>query len=101
MYKIPADTKEKEKVIGGVITMEQFLWLGGGLVIGLLMFIGAWVITTNIFVGLFFFVAGIAMALPFAFYKKKHLTFFNYLKYKRQLTKRNVYLPNNKKENAK
>ena len=101
MYKIPADTKEKEKVIGGILTMAQFLVLAVGLGLGLSLFVIFWLLTKNIFVGLFFFILGIGVAMPFAFYKKKHLSFMEYLKFRRKLLKRNVYLPNNKKEEVR
>lgn len=101
MYKIPPDVKEKEKVIGGMLTLVQFFWLLGGLGGGLFMFVIVWLVTTNLFLGLFFLALGLGVAAPFAFYKKKDLSFYQYLKYKRQLAKRNVYLPNNKKERVK
>lgn len=98
MYKIPPDVKEKEKVIGGYLTLIEFLWLLGGLGSGLFLFVIFWLLTSSLFVGLFFFILGPALAAPFAFYKKKDLALFDYLKFRRQLLKRNVVLPNTKKE---
>lgn len=96
MYKIPADTKEKEKIIGGLLTLVQFLWLLGGFIIGLVMFVITWLITGSLFLGLSLMLAGIGLGAPFAFYKKKDLTFFQYLTYKRKLERRNVNLLNNR-----
>lgn len=101
MYKIPPDVKEKEKVIGGVLTLIQFLWLLGGLGGGLFLFVVTWLATNSLFFGLLFFVAGIGVSAPFAFYKKNELSLFGFLKYRRKLIKRNVYLPNKKKERIK
>jgi len=101
MYTIPADTKEKEKVIGGYLTTVQFFWLLGGLVLGLGLFVLFFGMTGSLFIGLFFLLIGLGLSIPFVFVKKKELTLFQYLKYKRRLKKRQVYLPNKKKEMIK
>lgn len=101
MYKIPPDVKEKEKVIGGYLTLLQFMWLLGGLASGLFLFVIFWLLTNSLFIGLFFFLSGVGLSAPFAFYKKKDLALFDFLRYRRRLLKRNVVLPNKKKERIK
>lgn len=98
MYQIPPDTKEKEKVIGGMFNLVQFLWLLGGLGIGLVLFLTFSGITGSLGVGLFFALIGIGVSLPFAFYKKRDLSFFQYLKFKHKLKNKNVYLVNKRKD---
>ena len=40
LYHVSADTSEKEKIVGGVLTMAQGLWLAGGfLIFGITFFI--------------------------------------------------------------
>lgn len=98
MYQIPPGAEDKEKIIGGVLTLVQFLWLIGGLGTGLVLFVVSWLTFGSLALGLLFFIAGIGLSAPFAFYKKKDLSFFQYLKYKRKLNKQNVSLPNKKRE---
>lgn len=98
MYQIPADMKEKEKVIGGILTMIQFFWILGGLGLGLMMLVIALAITGSLIVGAVFIVLGLIASLPFAFYTKKGLSLFQYLRYKRKLSKKTVILVNKRKE---
>jgi hypothetical protein len=69
-YNVPADVREKEKIIGGLLTLGQFLWIAGGFLLGLAALAGIYM-TTKTFVlavpvGIMFATTG----LPFAFYKK-------------------------------
>lgn len=98
MYQIPADVKEKEKVIGGILTMLQFFWLLGGLGLGLCLLVLALAITGSLIVGAVFIIIGVIASLPFAFYKKKGLPLFQYLRLKRKLSKKTVVLVNKRKE---
>ena len=92
-YPIPPDMNEKEKVIGGIFTLNQFFWLVGGFVIGALVFltlaqaVGA---VPAFIVAFPFMLTG----APFALYKKKGLTLFQYLKLKREFKKKVKKLPN-------
>ena len=74
MYEVPPDTGEKEKVIGGVLNINQFLWL----LIGFGVAGGMFALTYGLFGKLAFLVAGpfLLVGVPFAFYKKKGLTLY-------------------------
>ena len=61
MYKVSADTSEKEKIIGGILTIYQ----GGWIVLGIFISVPP----------------GTAFAVVFAFYKKEQLSFATYLLY--------------------
>lgn len=98
MYQIPADVKEKEKVIGGVLTLIQFFWILGGLVFGLLLLVLVLGITGSLIAGAFFLLLGLIASLPFAFYTKKNMPLFKYLKLKRKLKKKTVVLVNRRKD---
>lgn len=95
-YMIPPDTNEKEKAIGGVLTFGQAGWLAGGLVIGLALGALAYTITKSIPVTVIFALPGIALCLPFAFYKKKNMTLFTYLKRKKKFNQKEKHLINKK-----
>ena len=88
---------EKEKVIGGLLNINQFFWLLSGLAVSALVFgvlvslIGG---TGAIIVAFPFLFVG----TPFAFYKKKHLTLYQYITLKRKFKKKNQKLPNKRKE---
>ena len=70
VYNVPADVREKEKIIGGLFTLGQFAWIGGGVLLGLASLAGMYIMTGTFMiagpVGLMFACSG----LPFAFYKK-------------------------------
>ena len=92
-YLVPPDMKEREKIVGGVLTMAQFAWLIGGLVI-----IGLIVLSLYSLMGLFSLIIGVPIGLgfglPFAFYKKEELTLFRYLYLKSKFKKKKKELPN-------
>jgi hypothetical protein len=97
MYPIPPDMNEKEKVIGGILNINQFFWMLGGLLIGASL--------SAIFVKMFGGAFGLVLALPFcllgtpfAIYKKNGLTLYQYLTYKRKFKKKVHKLPNIQKE---
>lgn len=91
MYKVSADTSEKEKIIGGILTIYQ----GGWIVLGLFISGGIFFLANMLFLPIFsLFIAippGAAFAVVFAFYKKEQLSFATYLLYRyafRRKTKR-------------
>lgn len=100
LYKVPSDVNEREKVIGGVLNLVQFIWLLGGLGVGIFFFALTTAISGSFLVGIVFALLGIGLSLPFAFYRKKDLSFYEYLKYKHRLKNKNVYLVNKRKEVA-
>jgi hypothetical protein len=95
VYKIPPDTSEKEKIVGGLLNLNQLIWIIAGALTGAVITI----LTFNFLGNIAFFLGFIAIALfiPFVFYKKHDLTFFNYLKLKRKHKNKNKYLSNIRK----
>ena len=91
-YIVPPDMKEKEKIVGGVLTFPQFGWLMGGLVLAGVIFIVLFPLM-NIFGLVLALPVGLVFGLPFAFYKKEDLTFFRYLVLKRKFKGKNLRLP--------
>lgn len=97
VYQVPPDMKEKEKIIGGLLNINQLLWLIAGFAIG-----------ATVFVMLFSFIGGIPALViggvfsltttPFIFVKKQDLTLFQYYRYKFAFKRKNHYLPNKRKE---
>lgn len=97
VYQVPPDMKEKEKIIGGILNINQLLWLILGLGIGALIF----VMLFKIFGGIPSLVLGVIAATsttPFIFVKKKELTLFQYFKYKFAFKRKTKYLPNIRKD---
>lgn len=95
-YSVPPDINEKEKVIGGVLNINQFFWLLGGFVLGVIMFIitFSFLGKFSLFIGAIFSLTGV----PFVVIKPKGLTLFEYLKRKQKFKKKTKYLPNIKKD---
>ncbi|PLS19772.1 PrgI family protein [Bacillus sp. M6-12] len=89
---------EKEKVIGGILNLNQFFWILGGLVIGASVF--GLLFTLTKIGGLALTVGGIfcLSGTPFALFKKNGLTLFQYLTRKRKFKKKVKKLPNHRKE---
>ena len=98
MYPVPPDTKEKEKVIGGLLTWTQFFWLLGGAVLGIMLFIIAYVTLSSKIVSILLLLIGFGSSLPFVFFKKHDLTLSKYLYYKHILKKQTGTLINRRKD---
>ena len=92
--EIPPNTAEEEKAIGGVLTFVQFFWLLGGAVLGLLTYLLFYLITKIHIIAIPIGVIVGCVGLPFAFYKKKEMTFFQYLKRKNKFKKKSKKLIN-------
>ncbi|MFF2531590.1 PrgI family protein [Brevibacillus sp. NPDC058079] len=96
-YQVPPDMNEKEKVIGGILNINQFFWVLGGLLIGA----GAFALFAQIFGAAISLILAIPICLigtPFAIYKKNGLTLYQYLTYKRKFKNKVHKLPNIRKE---
>lgn len=92
---IPTNTNAiEEKIIGGKFTSAQFLWLGLGFVIGLIMFALFFVLTKLKILSLIIGIAFGSVGVPFAFYKKHEMTLFFYLKTKNEFKKKEKKLLN-------
>lgn len=96
-YLVPPDMKEKEKIVGGILTITQFGWLAIGVVIAAIIFV-LFFNTLNLWGLIIAVPIGLAIGLPFAFYKKKELTLFQYLKLQHEFNKKQKQLPNRKGE---
>lgn len=100
-YQVPPDMKEKEKVIGGVLNINQFFWLVGGFVLSAVLFMIFWSLTKILVIALFFALVGGASTTPFVFYKKKELTLYIYITRKRAFKKKTHKLINHRKGECK
>lgn len=93
-YSPPPQEDEKEKIIGGLLTFQQGVWLASGLLIAF----GVVILLHSIipfflcaFLGL---LIGGAFSFPFAFKKVHDLTLFRYLTLNRAFKKKEKFLPN-------
>lgn len=96
-YTVPPDMKEKEKIIGGVININQFFWLLGGFVLGAVLFIVSFLITKSAIFSIILALIGAIASTPFAFYKKLDLPLYTYLKRKREFKNKTHKLINQRK----
>lgn len=80
-YQMPPDISEREKIVGGVLSAGQLLWMVGGVAIAV-----AISISLNKALGVASFIIGIpiggAFACLFAFVKPHKIPFARYLKLK-------------------
>lgn len=91
-YRVPADIKEKEKIIGGVLDLGQFLWCLLGIGAGFLVF--ALLSPFMKFFAALPALIAIGAFAPFVFYKVDEVPLPTYLKRKREFNKKTKYLPN-------
>lgn len=69
MYKMPPDTRDKEKLFGGMFTLSQFICLAIGVVIGMLLAVLFNSIVPSIISVVIGLAIGLAIGLPFAVIK--------------------------------
>lgn len=93
-YKIPIDSKEEEKTIGGVLTLKQFAWIATGFVTGLCMFAIIFATTQNTFSAIILTIIPILITLPFSFLRIHDMTLFKYLQVKKQFLQKTKKLYN-------
>lgn len=94
MYKVSADTSEKEKAVGGVMTFGQAGWL----VLGFLIFSGLFLLLAPVLPAvlslIISFPPGAVFGCVFAFYKKGDLPLATYLRYKHSFNKKTKVMVN-------
>lgn len=91
-WKVPPDTSQKEKIVGGVLTAAQLLWmiLGLGLAAILSISLGPAIGLPGIIFGL---VVGLGTGCIFCFYKKNGLPLFTWLRLKKKFKTQIKELP--------
>lgn len=87
-YEMPADTREKEKSIGGMLTFEQGGCLGGGVILGFGTLLLMAKLTGSIIVGMIFLIPFPIIGAIFAFKKKMDMPIYKYWLLKRKFNKK-------------
>lgn len=94
LYKVSADTSEKEKAVGGILTFNQAGWL----VLGLLIFGAIFLLVAQVLPPVLGLIIGappgIGFGCLFAFYRKEDIPFFTYLTYQRSFKKKSKQMVN-------
>ncbi len=96
-YTIPPDTRGKEKIIGGIFTVSQFIFLVLGVLVGFAMVLLFFKLTNSFIAAGIGFVLGVGPFVPFAFIKNHELgemELFSYLRLKRKFKKSRKEYPN-------
>ena len=94
MASIPPDMKEKEKIVGGLLNINQLLWVIAGGVFGAILFGMTFLLFSSLIFSIILFVLGLVTSLPFVFYKRNDLTLYQYLKYSYDFKMKTKELPN-------
>jgi len=95
LYRVSADTAEKEKIIGGILTLAQGGWCALGIVIaGLIFFIISRLTRSAVLALVLALPAGGAVIYFFAFYRIMELPLMTYLLYRRNMQKKTKLLVN-------
>lgn len=96
-YLVPPDMSEKEKIVGGLLTINQLFWI----VLFGLMGMGMFFATVNLLGAIFSGILALpffAVGVLFALYKKENLTLFRYLYLKRSHKKKQKEIFHYRKE---
>lgn len=96
-FKTPTDISEKEKIVGGLITAGQLIWLA----VGLLITVGIGLLLANslsYFGFIFGAIIGVPFGVAFAFIKPKKLSLLSYMALKLARRKCEKKLPNHDPE---
>ena len=91
-------TETEDKIVGGILTFKQFIWLIAGVMLGLGMFVTFYLLTGSKAMSLIFGFIGSFSGTPFAFYKKHDLPLMTYLIYKHKFNKKSKILINRRNE---
>lgn len=94
MYKVSADTSEKEKAVGGILTFGQAGWLVLGLLITGVLFLSLAKLIPPVLALIIAVPPGVTFGCLFAFKTKEQLPLFTYLVYKHNFKKKNKLLVN-------
>jgi len=98
VYSMPPDTNEKEKIIGGIFTLGQAMWIGIGAIgfaLTVILFFKA-IGFASVFFGLPFLVFGFVFALK----KVNDLPLPTYIKFKRRYKNKIKYYINSGKHSV-
>lgn len=96
-YPIPPDTRGKEKIIGGIFTISQFIFLIIGVILGFVLVAVTFQMTNSFVVAGIAFIIGVGPFIPFSFVKKHELgemELFQYLRLKQKFKKSRKVFPN-------
>lgn len=97
-YVVPPDIREKEKIIGGILNIYQMFWAIGGIVLGGSLFAIIYLVTKVAILAGIIGIIGIALALPFIFYKKNDLTLYQIIFFNYKFKNKTKHLPNKRRE---
>ncbi len=93
-YRMSADTNEKEKIVGGVLTLAQVVWLALGLILALLGIAGLSIFMSTTLAMFLMLPLGIGLGCLFAFKQKEGLMLFDYLMLRGKFQKKRKILLN-------
>ncbi len=95
LYKVTADTSEKEKIIGGVLTFMEGAWVALGMIVGAGLFLMLTGIGIPAFPALLLGVPpGLLLGGIFGFYKVEGLPYLTYLVLKKEFAKKSKLMIN-------
>lgn len=90
-YVVPPDVRDDEKIVGGIFTKSQFIFLILGFVGGMALTILLYSMTKNFVIAAFGLIIGLTIAVPFAVIKIRSagdMELFKYLVKKWKYKKR-------------
>jgi len=92
VYNMPPDTREKEKIVGGILDLRQFAWIAAGFILYVIhaFLLFKYINFVCLITGLVFLVWGLIFGLK----KKDNMPYPTYLRYKFRFKRRPRYFVN-------
>lgn len=94
MHRMPPDTRDRERIFGGILNLVQAVFIAVGFILGLMIFALFQSIFKFLPLSVIGFLLGFGTGLVFALYKKRDLMLHTYLLRKRKFEKKNKQLVN-------
>lgn len=94
LYRVSTDVSEKEKVIGGLLTLVQGVWLGVGMALFLLISFSLGQIIPPVLAIILGLIVGGAVGGSFAFLKIRRMPLLEYIRLKVAFRSKTKYLIN-------
>lgn len=94
VYRLAADTNEKEKAVGGILTFGQAGWIVLGLVVFAALFVMLAQLMPKSLALVIALVPGAGIAVPFAFFEKGGLRLSQYLMWRMKFAKKSKHIVN-------
>lgn len=99
-HRMPPDTRDKERIFGGVLTIIQAVFIASGFIIGLILFGILQSIIKFLPISIIGLLAGAGVGVFFALYKKHGVMYHTFLIRQKKFNKKTKFLVNRNEKSS-